>query len=193
MERRPSAALSAYSDKGIFMTTETIAPAVEISLPDKLSTLLALALQNMGEIDRDGYEPDYGICHVGAGRQMGSIARVGLDGAVVARTLGYDRHMSVSVFTFANVLTSNKIRALGELAQGDVASALYFIRCEDEITYTGSPFVRQAEEDEFIEALTWPQMKIVESGNPTSGADCCSAAGMATSRASRAFRSCFPI
>lgn len=146
------------------MTTETIDPAMvgEIAMPDKLSTLLALGLQNMTELDRGGYEPDWGVCHVGASRQCGSVARIGLDGAVVAGTLGYDRYMSVSVFTFANVLTSNKIRALGELAQGDVASALYFIRCEDEIAYTGSPFVTQTEEDEFIEGLTWNQMKVVE-------------------------------
>lgn len=144
------------------MTTETMAPDAEIALPDKLSTLLALGLQNMGELDKGGYEPDWGICHVGASRQRGSVARVGLDGAVVAGTLGYDRHMSVSPFTFANTLTSNKIRALGEIASGDVASALYFIRCEDEITYTGSPFVTRAEEDEYIEGLTWPQIKIAE-------------------------------
>lgn len=123
---------------------------------------MALGLQSMSELDRDAYEPDWQVCHVGASRQRGSVARVSLDGAICARTLGYGRLMSVSPLTFANVITSNKIRAIGELAQGDVASALYFFGCEDEITYSMSAFVDADELDEFVEGLTWPQIKVVE-------------------------------
>lgn len=127
----------------------------EARLPDKPSALLELALDCMAAVDRDAFYPDGEIYFAGKGAD--GFGRLDLAGAVMAKALG---NIIDPPFMAANVITANKLNALGRLVCGDIVGAVVFIDSEE--CYDAMVVPCKEEREALYASLTWSRIKIVD-------------------------------
>ncbi len=94
-----------------------------ISLPDKASDLLELAMANLEECEADDrYIIEMDVWHAPGGN--GGCCGVCLAGAVMAMTLHARDDHNLMPHNFGNDATEKKLRALEKLRIGEIADAL---------------------------------------------------------------------
>lgn len=101
-------------------------PGDEKTLPDSLSGLLELAVDNALLLDRDQYEPVAWETHVDGAEYDDGKTRIGIAGALMAGTLGIPRNVSLGgadlIMDQRNL--PRKLKAVKDLSIGHIRWAL---------------------------------------------------------------------
>ena len=119
-----------------------------MSLPDKLSDLIDLALSDMEKVEKDKlytvdlehfHQPRYGVCHVC------------FAGCAIAKTLNVPVTSSLYPFQ-CDEDVNKKLRALDSIASGNVHTAFWHLKIDDAkfASYLNKRFDRRCKKDGII-------------------------------------------